>query len=92
MRRSLVSILLLLNVSPLRAQTTSLETGTPLRAHARGGRLEGNLVRWEADTLVLWSKGPSSTGPSADRAIALSDVERLELSIPRSGWCGLTRS
>jgi hypothetical protein len=46
MRHSLVSILFLLSVSPLQAQTPSLQLGTPLRVHARGGRLEGNLVRW----------------------------------------------
>ena len=91
MRRRVLVILLLLTPPPLYGQSASLEPGMLLRVQARGFDLEGNLVRLEADSLVVWTgTGSTASGP-ADRAIAVSDIDRLELGIPRSGWRGAGR-
>jgi hypothetical protein len=98
MRRSILSIMLLFFVSPLAGQTPPLEPGAPLRVHARGFTMSGELVRWDADTLVVRSIGigrPAGTGPPADvtanRAIAMSDVLRLDRKVPRTRGQGAAR-
>lgn len=73
---------------PLHPQ--SLEPGTPLRAHARGYTVTGELVRLGPDSLDLRSD-PRSAAPGADRSIALSDILRLERSVPRSRGRGAAR-
>jgi hypothetical protein len=98
MRSPIFSILLLLFASPLAGQTLPLESGAPLRVHARGFTMSGELVRWDADTLVVRSIGigrPAGTGPpgdvTANRAIAMSDVLRLDRKVPRTRGQGAAR-
>jgi hypothetical protein len=92
MRRSVLSIVLMLFASPLAGQTPSLESGAPLRVHARGFTMSGELVRLNADTLVL---RPQGTERDADlgshRAIAVSDVLRLDRQVPRTRARGAAR-
>jgi hypothetical protein len=98
MRRPILSILLLLLASPLEGQTPRLESGAPLRVHARGFTLSGELVRLDADTLVLRPAGtgrPAGMGRPAvlgvDRAIAMSDVLQLDRKVPRTRGQGAAR-
>jgi hypothetical protein len=86
MRGPVLLLSMLLLGVPLQAQ--SLEPGTPLRVHARGYTVAGDLVRWETDSLVVRPETPSDdAGLRADRAVALSDILSLERAVPRArGW------
>jgi hypothetical protein len=90
MRRPILSILLLLFAAPVDGQTPPLESGAPLRVHARGFTLSGELVRLDTDTLVLRPAG-ATTDLRSDRAIAVSDVLRLDRKVPRTRGRGAAR-
>jgi hypothetical protein len=91
MRGSILSILPLLFATSLSGQTPSLEPGMPLRAHAYGTTLSGELVRWDADSLVIRSEGASQSATRAERAIAVSDLLRLDRETPRTRGRGAAR-
>ncbi len=86
MRGPAVLLAMLLFGPPLHAQ--SLEPGTPLRVHANGYTVKGDLVRWTADSLVVQPHATmQAPGPRSDRAIAVSDIQGLERNAPRPrGW------
>jgi hypothetical protein len=81
MRASALPILVTLFCSSLYAQTPALEPGTPLRVSARGLVLTGELVRWDADSLVV----------RPHHAVALSEVLQVERKVPRSRSGGAAR-
>lgn len=81
MRAWPLPILVTLFCSSLYAQTPSLEPGTPLRVSARGHELTGELVRWDADSLVV----------RPHQAVALSDVVQVERRVSRSRSRGAAR-
>ena len=81
MRACALPILLILFCTSLYAQTPSLEPGTLLRVSARGIDLTGELVRWDADSLVVRSHD----------AVALSDVAQVERRVSRSRSRGAAR-
>lgn len=81
MRASALPILVTLFCSSLYAQTPSLESGTPLRISAPGLELTGELVRWDADSLVV----------RPHPAVALSDVLQVERKVSRSRSGGAAR-
>lgn len=96
MRRSIpaiIGILAILAVAPpLLGQGEPLDRGMLLRVRTRGIDMEGNLVRLSSDTLVLWTGGQSTAGARPlDRAIALTEVDRLQAGTPRSAGRGAGR-
>ena len=85
MRAFLVSSFSVLFLIPLYAQPTSLEQGTPLRVSAGGSTIAGDLVRWNADSLVIYSGVEGSPADlRADRAIATGDIVGVDALVPAS--------
>jgi hypothetical protein len=80
-------LLSMLPGAPLLAQ--GLAPGTPLRVEARGYTVAGDLVRWGADSLVV--RPEDSSDRAGPRAVAVSDILRLETAIPRSRGRGAAR-
>ena len=81
MRVCALPILVTLFCSSLYAQTPLLQPGTPLRVSARGLELTGELVRWDADSLVV----------RPHHAVALSEVLHVERKVSRSRSGGAAR-
>ena len=76
--------------TPSGSRTPSLEPGTQLRARGQGLELSGEFIRWDADTVVLRTSGPGA-GYQAERALAITDIERLERGVTRSRGRGAAR-
>jgi hypothetical protein len=92
MRASALALFAALIVSPLNAQTPSIEAGTPLRVDTRGSLVEGDLVRWTADSLVVRrEEGESAADFRADRAIAVGEILGVEARLSRSRGRGAAR-
>jgi hypothetical protein len=92
MRELVLILFAVLSFSPLFAQTPGIEPGTPLRVSARGSTVAGDLVRWNADSLVLRLEvGNSAADLRPDRAIAVGEIVRIETLAPRSRGRGAAR-
>lgn len=92
MRSFLFTLVAVLVSSPLLAQTSRVEPGTPLRVSAHGYTLAGDLLRWNADSLILrLEDGESLVDPRPERAIAVPDIGRIEAQLPRSRARGAGR-
>ena len=81
----LVTFFSVLYFTPLYAQSTSLEQGTPLRVSAKGLTIAGDLVRWNADSLIVYTGVEGSpAGLRADSSIATGDIVRVDALVPAS--------
>jgi hypothetical protein len=85
LRESIGILFSTLVVTPLAAQTASLEPVTPLRVSARGFTFAGDLVRWDADSLVVHTGVAGSPAAlRAQRSIAAGDILRVDALISGS--------
>ena len=92
MRTPIVTALAVLVAGPLFAQTARVEPGTPLRVSAGGHTLAGELLRWNADSLVLrLDEGGSPVDPRPERAFDAAGLGRVEALLPRSRARGAGR-
>ena len=88
MRESLLTVFAILSFSPLSAQTPGIEPGTPLRISARGFTVAGEMVRWNADSLVLRVEDGNLP---VRQAIALGEIDGVEAQVSRSRGRGAAR-
>jgi hypothetical protein len=88
MRELVLSFIAVLSCHSLLAQTPGIEPGTPLRISARGFTAAGEMVRWNADSLVLRLEDGSSPNR---QAIALGEIVAVEAQVSRSRGRGAAR-